>query len=296
MADVLAEQVRRLALVPVAAGAALVAGIALAPKLRAAIGAPKTGRGIDGGRHRRAGRVGRAGRGCQQRQSCLQRPPGALRPSLRPGRLRRETHNSMSSPDVVRVWPEQDGDTRTARCRRPGPAHRHPSRDPARVRRPTDRGRAVPAGPGRRAALRWARTAAQRARRHLPLPQPVRAGRHPPLDVLRTVHEFLDENVDEVVTVIIQDAISPAETAEAFGAAGLDPYLHEHEPGIRWATLGELIDRGERLVVFAENEGPHPAGTTGRSSTCRTRPTDSRSPRTSHAASTVATPTCCCSC
>jgi hypothetical protein len=84
-------------------------------------------------------------------------------------------------------------------------------------------------------------------------------GAIPLLDALTAVREFLDENPDEVVTLIVQDAITPAETAEAFARAGLDPYLHTHRPGRQWATLGELIDRGERLVVFAEEEGPPPA-------------------------------------
>jgi hypothetical protein len=83
-------------------------------------------------------------------------------------------------------------------------------------------------------------------------------GAVPLSESLDTIREFLDENPDEVVTLIIQDEISPAETAQAFHDAGLDGYLHEHRRGSRWATLGELIDRGERLVVFAENEGPPP--------------------------------------
>ena len=40
--------------------------------------------------------------------------------------------------------------------------------------------------------------------------------------------------------------------------AGLDPYVHEHTLGTPWPSLGELMDRGERLVVFAEVEGPPP--------------------------------------
>jgi hypothetical protein len=68
----------------------------------------------------------------------------------------------------------------------------------------------------------------------------------------------LEENPDEVITLIIRDAISPAETAEAFGAAGLGAHLNDHESGSPWPTLGELIDGGQRLVVFVENEGSPP--------------------------------------
>jgi hypothetical protein len=83
-------------------------------------------------------------------------------------------------------------------------------------------------------------------------------GATPLIDALRTIREFLDENPDEVVTLIIQDGITAEETADAFSRAGLDPYVHEHTLGTPWPRLGELIDRGERLVVFAEVEGPPP--------------------------------------
>jgi hypothetical protein len=36
------------------------------------------------------------------------------------------------------------------------------------------------------------------------------------------------------------------------------PHPDQERAGSPWPTLGELIDRGERLVVFAEDEGPPP--------------------------------------
>jgi hypothetical protein len=61
-----------------------------------------------------------------------------------------------------------------------------------------------------------------------------------------------------VVTLIIQDAVTPADTAQAFAETGLADRVHVHRSGRPWATLGQLIDRDERLVVFAENAGPPP--------------------------------------
>ena len=78
-------------------------------------------------------------------------------------------------------------------------------------------------------------------------------------EALDDVRRFLDENRREVVTLIIQDAITPADTARAFGEAGLDDRVHRHRSGRPWATLGELIERDERLVVFAEDVGPPPS-------------------------------------
>jgi hypothetical protein len=74
-----------------------------------------------------------------------------------------------------------------------------------------------------------------------------------------TVRGFLEDNPGEVVTLIIQDEIAVEDTAAVMRAAGLEPYLHVHHEGSRWATLAELIERDERLVVLAENEGPPPA-------------------------------------
>ena len=75
-------------------------------------------------------------------------------------------------------------------------------------------------------------------------------GAAPLVDALVDVRAFLDANPREVVTLIVQDAITTEDTVDAFEAAGLTPYLHAHRDGEPWATLGELVDRGERLVVF----------------------------------------------
>jgi hypothetical protein len=170
------------------------------------------------------------------------------------------THNSMSSPDVVSVWPEHDAgiaaqldfgiralliDTHhwTPLVSADQLEQGDPGLPPAVAERVMatlgDRGRARPG-----AFLCHNQCA---------------LGAIPLVDALTQVRDFLDANPDEVVTLIVQDAIPPAETAAEFAAAGLGPYLHEHEPGAPWATLGELVDRGERLVVFAEEAGPPPA-------------------------------------
>jgi hypothetical protein len=258
LADALAASVRRLALVPVAVGAALAVGVALAPRMRlpsarqaAAVGATA---GVVVGLVAwvvPAVASSSGPRACNgDPELCGRRYDDVVYAA---------THNSMSSPDVVRVWPEQDGDIRAqldagVRALLIDTHHWTPLVSDDQL---TNREPFLPAhvadplfaalGP-----LRNGRDGTFLCHNQCAL------GAIPMLDALRTVREFLEENPDEVVTVIIQDEISPAETAEAFGAAGLDPYLHEHGPGTRWATLGELIDRGERLVVFAENQGPPP--------------------------------------
>lgn len=166
------------------------------------------------------------------------------------------THNSMSSPDVVFVWPEQDADIRAqlddgVRALLIDTHHWTPLVAADQLTDlPPDLATQVY---GRLGPLREARDGAFLCHNQCAL------GAIPFLDSMETVREWLELNPDEVVTLIIQDAISPEETAAIVGAAGLDRYLHTHEDGSRWATLGELIDRDERLVVFAESSGPPPA-------------------------------------
>jgi hypothetical protein len=77
-------------------------------------------------------------------------------------------------------------------------------------------------------------------------------------DAMTEVRDFLDDNPDEVVTLIIQDAISTDDTAAVMEASGVEPFLYHHGKDDQWPTLGELIDTGQRLVVFAEDDGPPP--------------------------------------
>ncbi|MFG3137546.1 hypothetical protein ACGFZA_15195 [Streptomyces sp. NPDC048211] len=88
-----------------------------------------------------------------------------------------------------------------------------------------------------------------------------RAGAIELVPALTALGAWMRENPGEVVTLIVQDAISGEETEQAFRQAGLDDLLHTPDPDPRkaWPTLGEMVDSGRRLVVFAEEaDGPAP--------------------------------------
>lgn len=72
------------------------------------------------------------------------------------------------------------------------------------------------------------------------------------LEALRT---WLDDNPREVVTLIVQDEVSPADTAALVEEAGLLPDVYEPLAGHEWPTLGQMIESGRRLVVLMENRG-----------------------------------------
>jgi hypothetical protein len=258
VADEIAQTLGRLAIVPVAAGAALAVGIAVVPRLR--LRSPTRATALAAAVSVIVGLVAwlvpaRAAstetRACNGHVELCDRHYDEV--------VYAATHNSMSSPDVVFVWPEHDGDIRA-------------QLDQGMRALLIDTHHWTPLVSDEQLAAADPYLPASVAGRIFDTLGPLREGRDgtylchnqcalgatPLIDALRTIREFLDENPDEVVTLIIQDAITPAETADAFASAGLDRYLHEHRPGSPWSTLGELIDRGERLVVFAETEGPPP--------------------------------------
>ncbi|WP_329305648.1 hypothetical protein [Streptomyces anulatus] len=88
-----------------------------------------------------------------------------------------------------------------------------------------------------------------------------RAGAIELVPALEGIGDWLRAHPTEIVTLIVQDDISPEDTEEAFHAAGLDGLLHtpSEDPDAPWPTLEEMIDSGRRLVVFAEKaDGPAP--------------------------------------
>ncbi len=80
-----------------------------------------------------------------------------------------------------------------------------------------------------------------------------------PLDrELDTIAMFLREHPDQVVIVIVEDYVPPSTIKQAFAAAGLTRYAVTLMVHAALPTVGELINSGHRLVVFAEVEGGSP--------------------------------------
>ncbi|WP_131784703.1 hypothetical protein [Protofrankia symbiont of Coriaria ruscifolia] len=72
---------------------------------------------------------------------------------------------------------------------------------------------------------------------------------------LARLRAWLDANPTEVVTLIVQDAAPASEVMRAFGRAGLGRYVFTppKETGGDWPSLGSMVEKNRRLVVFAEN-------------------------------------------
>jgi len=72
-----------------------------------------------------------------------------------------------------------------------------------------------------------------------------------------------------VLLMIVEDYVEPAELAAAFEQSGLAGFVYKGAGGPRWPTLRQLIESGQRVVVFVES---------GRSSTTIRRRASSCTP------------------
>lgn len=242
------RSVRRLAFVPVAAGATLAAVAALRVRRAAAVGLAAAVV-VSSGAWMAAPSADTTD-GCNGHVELCKRRYDEV--------VQAATHNSMSSPDVVQVWPEQDETMREQldagiRALLVDTHHWNPviSTEELQANSPDVPPAIVDAVLEHPTATRG-RPGTYLCHNHCVW------GGVELVQALTDVKDFLDENPREVVTLVVQDAISAAETEDAFVAAGLEPFLHVHETGQQWPTLGEMIDSDERLVVFAEDNGPPP--------------------------------------
>jgi hypothetical protein len=79
------------------------------------------------------------------------------------------------------------------------------------------------------------------------------------LDTLQTIVDFLVANPGEIIAIIYQDDVAPADLALDYAATGADALTYAHPDGQPWPTLGELVEADTRLLVTAEQGSPPPA-------------------------------------
>lgn len=74
------------------------------------------------------------------------------------------------------------------------------------------------------------------------------------VSAMRTVGRWLQEHPDNVVTLIVEDHTTAADTMAVFRQAGLtgEIFTPPANPGSPWPTLGQMISAGHRLVVMPQ--------------------------------------------
>ena len=72
---------------------------------------------------------------------------------------------------------------------------------------------------------------------------------------LAEIDLWLAANPREVLLIVVQDEVTAEDLEAAFDDSGLRRRIHAHRPGDPFPTLGELIERDERVLVYGENQG-----------------------------------------
>ena len=76
-----------------------------------------------------------------------------------------------------------------------------------------------------------------------------------PIDsAFKEIRDFLAANPDEVIAIVIEDYVRPADIDKAVQSTGLIDYVYKGALGPPWPTLQEMIDSGGRALMLSENE------------------------------------------
>ena len=73
-------------------------------------------------------------------------------------------------------------------------------------------------------------------------------------DALTVMKTFLDANPGEVVIIFIEPYVPPEEIADVFKETGMDRYVETLDRSQPLPTLGQLVRRNRRAIVFTEKD------------------------------------------
>ncbi len=81
-------------------------------------------------------------------------------------------------------------------------------------------------------------------------------GATPLVEALRGIHDFLIENPDEVLILVLEDYVATQDLADTFKESGLEALVYKGPSGPPWPTLREMIDSRQRVLVTTESGRP----------------------------------------
>jgi hypothetical protein len=79
-------------------------------------------------------------------------------------------------------------------------------------------------------------------------------GATPLVSMLEGVRSFLVAHPGEVLVLVIEDYVAPADVAAAFQESGLERFVYRGAAKPPWPTLRELVDSDQRVLVLGEND------------------------------------------
>ena len=75
------------------------------------------------------------------------------------------------------------------------------------------------------------------------------------VDTFRVIDDYLRENPNEVIVLILEDHVDAADAVDVLKKSGLGRHALQWDPGDPLPTLREMIRRRRNVLVLAENEG-----------------------------------------
>jgi hypothetical protein len=81
-------------------------------------------------------------------------------------------------------------------------------------------------------------------------------GATPLREALERLHDFLVQNPNEVLVLVIEDYVTPQDLSSAFAESGLEGFVYQRAAHAPWPTLREMIDTRERVLVLTESGRP----------------------------------------
>jgi len=79
-------------------------------------------------------------------------------------------------------------------------------------------------------------------------------GTIPLSDIFNDIKTFLDNNPNEIVTIILECYVTANDIEDEINQSGLSSYLYTHNNSIGWPTLENMIDNDNRLVIFTDED------------------------------------------
>jgi hypothetical protein len=75
------------------------------------------------------------------------------------------------------------------------------------------------------------------------------------VETLHDMKDYMETHPDEVIIIVVQDeGVKAADVATAFDKSGLIDFVYKGPVTSPWPTLGDMVAKGERVVVYAEND------------------------------------------
>ncbi len=81
------------------------------------------------------------------------------------------------------------------------------------------------------------------------------AGATRAVDTFRVIDDYLRENPNEVIVLILEDYVDAADAVDVLKKSGLGRHALRWDPGEPLPTLRDMIQRRHNVLVLVENEG-----------------------------------------